>query len=216
MELTYSRFGRYFSNQKYLHRFMLHLFENQLSLYFSIMKLKIIMVMRKFVLLLNKLNHDQGWPKWIAWVLQTQEDNCFEKRMIKYTATTLYRPFEQIVLKMKLCVPIHTFMYLWASNIFPGSVHLFCSSIISKLIVVIYKSLTDTWMQKLGRAVSFLGIHKSDLLYSVDCYWSKLRTVLPDIYFRVAAVSPEKEFKLGGEFGEFSAWGETGFHIRSL
>jgi hypothetical protein len=43
--------------------------------------------------------------------------------------------------------PIPTFMYLWASYIFPGSVWLFGCSKIGRPI---YKWLTDTWMWKLG------------------------------------------------------------------
>ncbi len=49
-------------------------------------------------------------------------------------------------------VPIFTFMCLWATYIFPGSVHIFSCS-------WIYKSLTDAWMWKLGlrlRSVQFL------------------------------------------------------------
>ncbi len=45
--------------------------------------------------------------------------------------------------------PIPTFMYLWAIYIFPGSVCLFgCSKIAHRSWE--YKSLTDTWMWKLG------------------------------------------------------------------
>ncbi len=53
-------------------------------------------------------------------------------------------------------VPIPTFMFL------------FCSRKIGGPIVGKYKSLTETWMWKLGlsRAVSFLGVHKSDFLCS--------------------------------------------------
>ncbi len=46
--------------------------------------------------------------------------------------------------------PIPTFMYLWPIYIFPASVCLFGCSKIGRCILEIYKSLTDTWMWKLG------------------------------------------------------------------
>ncbi len=68
------------------------------------------------------------------------------------------------------CLPIFTFMYLWAVYIFPGSVCLFCCSQMGRPILEIYKSLTDesrNW--EWDRAV-LLGIHKSDFRYSVEDY----------------------------------------------
>ncbi len=66
--------------------------------------------------------------------------------------------------------PSPTFMYLWAiSLLFPGSICLLVCRKMDRQILGIYKSLTDTWMWKLGDrhynsvlAVSFLGIHKSE------------------------------------------------------
>ncbi len=48
------------------------------------------------------------------------------------------------------CLPVTTLIYLWEIYIFPGSVCLFCCSHICGRILGIYKSLTDTWMRKLG------------------------------------------------------------------
>ncbi len=47
-----------------------------------------------------------------------------------------------------ISVPISTFMCLWAINIFPGP-HIFLQQN-KQMIVGTYKSLTDTWMWKLG------------------------------------------------------------------
>ncbi len=53
-------------------------------------------------------------------------------------------------------VPICTFLFLWAIYIFPRSVCLFCCRKICGPIMGIYKSLTDTWMWKLGLRLGFL------------------------------------------------------------
>jgi hypothetical protein len=47
-------------------------------------------------------------------------------------------------------VPVSTFVCLWAIYIFLGLVHIFSGRRIGRPILGIYKSLTDTWMWKLG------------------------------------------------------------------
>ncbi len=48
------------------------------------------------------------------------------------------------------CLPVPRLIDLWEIYIFPGLVCLFCCREICGLILGIYKSLTDTWMWKLG------------------------------------------------------------------
>ncbi len=62
--------------------------------------------------------------------------------------------------------PIRKFMYLWAVCTFLRSIHLFRCSKIRGPMMEIYKSLTDTWMWKLGTRPRnfFLGIQESDLV----------------------------------------------------
>ncbi len=65
--------------------------------------------------------------------------------------------------------PISTFMCLWAISIFPQSICLFCCRKICGPILRIYKSLTDTWMWKLGLGAQFPErIHKWDFRCSVE------------------------------------------------
>ncbi len=51
---------------------------------------------------------------------------------------------------IRFCLPVPKLIYLWEIYIFPGLVCLFFCSEICGLILGIYKSLTDTWMWKLG------------------------------------------------------------------
>ncbi len=48
------------------------------------------------------------------------------------------------------CLPVPTLIYLWEKYIFPGSVCIFCCRKMCGPILGICKSLTDTWMWKLG------------------------------------------------------------------
>ncbi len=50
----------------------------------------------------------------------------------------------------RICLPVPTLIYLWEIYIFPGSVCLFCCRELCGQILEIYKSLSDTWMWKLG------------------------------------------------------------------
>jgi hypothetical protein len=67
------------------------------------------------------------------------------------------------------CLPISTFMYLWAIYIFPGLVCLFCCSQIGRPILEIYKSLTDMWMQVLGTRLNNLFLGIAWIWFSVLC-----------------------------------------------
>ncbi len=63
------------------------------------------------------------------------------------------------------CLPISTFMYLWAIYIFPGSVCLLCCR---PILEYINHSQTREWRNwEWGCSVSLIGIHKSDFRYSV-------------------------------------------------
>ncbi len=72
-------------------------------------------------------------------------------------------------------VPISTYMCLWAIYIFPGLIHIFSCSRIGRPMVGLYKSLTDTWMWKLGLRPrnSFSG--NICFKFSVLCLCSVLR-----------------------------------------
>ncbi len=76
--------------------------------------------------------------------------------------------------------PFPTFMYLWAIYIFPWMPRLFVCSKVGEPIIGIYNSLTNecrNW--KRGRAVSFLQVHKSNLVCSVgimQCKYCKIVT----------------------------------------
>ncbi len=70
-------------------------------------------------------------------------------------------------------VPIPTFMFLWAIYMLPRSVYLFCCRKIGGSILGIYinrSQIHERGNWDWGRAVSFLGVNKSDFLCSVSLW----------------------------------------------
>ncbi len=69
------------------------------------------------------------------------------------------------------CLSVPSLIYMWEIYIFPGSVCLFCCREICGPILGIYKSLTDTWMSKLGPRPR----NSQKMGFSLQCdYCSKL------------------------------------------
>ncbi len=66
-------------------------------------------------------------------------------------------------------VPISTFMCLWAFCKWPWSICLFCCRKISGTILGIYKSLTDTWIWKLGLKLRNSFPKKTWMEFSLQC-----------------------------------------------
>ncbi len=84
--------------------------------------------------------------------IESQKWNCyFQNRIIMF------------------CLPVPTLIYLWEIYIFPGSVCLFCCRKICGVILGIYKSLTDTWMWKLGLRSRNSQKRNSYLEFSLEC-----------------------------------------------
>ncbi len=82
---------------------------------------------------------------------------CPTQWYLEGTAKTQYRKFETKYSQKRNCAasfPIPTFMFRWAIYILKRSVCLFCCR--CGPFLGIYKSLTDTWMWKLG-----LGLRNS-------------------------------------------------------
>ncbi len=104
----------------------------------------------------------------------SKEQTLSLANFFRYTAKILYRKFETYIPRDKrdcvATVPIPTYMFLCAIYRFPRSVCIFCYKKIGGPIVGIYKSLTDPWMWKWvsGCEISFLGIHNSKFLCSVQ------------------------------------------------
>ncbi len=94
------------------------------------------------------------------WIMSAQCKNTIPKILNKYSQKR----------KCAATVLIPTFMFRWAIYIFLSSVCFFCCRIIGGPIVGIHRSLTyctyecGNW--DWGRAIIFLGIHKSKLLSS--------------------------------------------------
>ncbi len=78
---------------------------------------------------------------------------------------------------------IPTFMYLRAINIYPRSVHLFCCNRWTDHgnIHINLSHLHECGNWERGHAVSFLGIHKSDLLCSVYAKTAKCENTRDNI-----------------------------------
>ncbi len=76
--------------------------------------------------------------------------------------------------------PIPTFKFLWAIYKFPWSVCLLCCRKIGGLNVGIYRSLTDTWMWKLGLRPrnSFSG--NTEIQISLQCMHAKVSAFIQD------------------------------------
>ncbi len=90
-----------------------------------------------------------------------------------YIAKTLYRTSKKMFPEMKLRArPRSQFphSYFCERFIYSHDRSFYFAAENRRIYLRIYKSLTDTWMwklEKLGRAVLFLRIHKSDVLCSV-------------------------------------------------
>ncbi len=71
------------------------------------------------------------------------------------------------------CLPIPTLIYLWEIYIFPGFVGLFCYREICGQILGTNKSLTDTWMWKLGLRPRNSQKRNTQMGCSLQCHsWS--------------------------------------------
>jgi hypothetical protein len=120
---------------------------------------------------------------------------CFHWLRLQMIYITIYSPYATEIPFMysqkKKCVAsvqISKFMCLWAIYIFPGSVHISSCSRIGRPIGGIYKSLTDTWMCKLGPrgAIPLLGMFASNFRYcvlAVYYFWTIL--ISCDCLFKV-------------------------------
>ncbi len=96
----------------------------------------------------------QPYPgSWLV-ILPALQMKCWWKAYINVWFPFMYSQkwncyFQNRIIIM-FCLPVPTLIYLWEIYIVPGSVCLFCCREICGPILGIYKSLTDTWMWKLG------------------------------------------------------------------
>jgi hypothetical protein len=86
-------------------------------------------------------------------------------------------------------VPVSTWSCLWEIHIFPGLAHIFFCSRIGRPVIGIYKSLTDTWMWKLGLSSRYSFFGNICFEISIFCLCSALQDpiyVFPEMKLRVA------------------------------
>jgi len=106
------------------------------------------------MMMMMTLDECSGCPEGCqSYTLALTSGNCMDNFCMQYTTNkTIPKIWNKYSLRRNCAfsAPISTFMCLWALYIFPRSVCLFCCKKICGPILRIYKSLTETWMWKLG------------------------------------------------------------------
>ncbi len=88
---------------------------------------------------------------WVLFMYSWKWNCYFQKRIIMF------------------CLPAPTLRYLWEIYIFPGLVYPFCCRVIRRPILVIYKSIADTWMWKLGLRPRNSQKRNTSMEFSLQC-----------------------------------------------